>query len=63
MSDDKTKQGNDRKQISMSEDYEVRYWTDELGVSPDELAAAVKSVGKTRTRSGSTCGAARRRGS
>ena len=47
MSDDKTKRGNDRKQISMSEDYEVRYWPDELGVSRDELAAAVKSVGNS----------------
>jgi hypothetical protein len=45
MSDDKSKQGSDRSRISMSEDYEVRYWTQELGVSRDELAEAVKSVG------------------
>ena len=36
--DDKTKRGGlDRKLISLREDYEVRYWTQVLGVSQAEL--------------------------
>ena len=27
----------DRSRINLSEDYEVQYWTKELGVSKDEL--------------------------
>jgi len=46
MSDDKTKPGGqDRKRISLTEDYEVRDWSKKFGVSPDELKAAVKAVG------------------
>lgn len=46
MSDDKTKTGGqDRKRISLSEDYEVRDWSKKFGVTPDELKAAVKAVG------------------
>lgn len=45
MSDDKTKQGADRKRISLDEDYEVQYWTKELGVSREELERAVAAVG------------------
>jgi len=46
MSDDKTKAGGqDRQQISLSEDYEVRDWSKKFGVTPDELKAAVKAVG------------------
>jgi len=48
MSDDKSKAGSpDRDRINLSEDYEVRYWTKTLGVSEDELRAAVKQVGST----------------
>ena len=46
MSDDKSKTGGqDRKLISLSEDYEVRDWSKKFGVTPDELKAAVKAVG------------------
>jgi hypothetical protein len=31
----------------MSEDYEVHYWTETLGVSKDQLQATVKKVGST----------------
>ena len=46
MSDDKTKSGSpDRDRISTSEDYEVRYWADKIGVSHEELKNAVKESG------------------
>jgi hypothetical protein len=46
MSDDRTKKGpQDRSRINVNEDYELRYWTKELGVSPDELKSAVQKVG------------------
>ena len=37
--------GRDRSRIDVSEDYELRYWTKELGVSPEELRSAVQKVG------------------
>jgi hypothetical protein len=46
MADNTSKRGKpDRSRISLSEDYEVRYWTQELGVSKDRLAAVVSEVG------------------
>jgi hypothetical protein len=46
MADDKTLRGpQDRSRISMSEDYEVEYWTNKFGVSRDELQKAVDAVG------------------
>jgi hypothetical protein len=46
MSDDKNKTGpHDASLISLSEDYEVRYWTDALGISEAELRRAVGTVG------------------
>ena len=46
MSDDLNNRGQqDRIRINMHEEHEVRYWTQELGVSRDELAKAVKDVG------------------
>jgi 3-oxoacyl-[acyl-carrier-protein] synthase III len=48
MSDDKTKRGQpDRSKINMSEDYEVKYWTKHLGISPEELQKAVDKVGNS----------------
>lgn len=48
MSDDKRKPGTpDRDRINVNEDYEVQYWTKTLGVTADELKAAVKVVGPT----------------
>jgi hypothetical protein len=46
MVDDRRIRGlQDRARINMKEDYEVRYWTNALGVSRDQLAAAVEKVG------------------
>ena len=48
MADDKTLRGpQDRSRISMSEDYEVEYWTNKFGVSRDELQKAVDAVGNS----------------
>lgn len=46
MSDDKTKTGGqDRQLISLAQDYEVRDWCKSLGVSEEQLRAAVQAVG------------------
>jgi len=45
MSDDTTKTAQDRKLISLQEDYEVRDWSKSLGCTPEQLKAAVKAVG------------------
>ena len=46
MSDDKSRSGGqDRKLISLSEDYEVRDWAARFGVSEQALRDAVGRVG------------------
>ncbi|MNV53855.1 hypothetical protein D3C71_1460170 [compost metagenome] len=46
MADDKSKTGGqDRKRISLSEDYEVRDWAKKFNVTPEQLKAAVRAVG------------------
>jgi hypothetical protein len=51
MSDDKSKRGSpDRDRISLSEDYEVRDWAASLGVSKEELRAAVEKVGNSASK-------------
>jgi hypothetical protein len=46
MADDKSKTGSpDRDLINVNEDYELSYWTKKLGVSAEDLKAAVKAVG------------------
>ena len=46
MADDTTKTGvQDRARISLTEDYEVRDWTDALGVDENTLRNAVQAVG------------------
>ena len=46
MADDKTLRGpQDASRVSMSEDYEVEYWTQRFGVSREELQRAVDAVG------------------
>jgi len=46
MSDDLNNRGQqDRIRVNMHEEHEVRYWTQELGVSREELAQVVKDVG------------------
>ncbi len=46
MSDDKTKtRPQDSSRINIHEPYEVRYWTQELGVSEEQLRQLVKEHG------------------
>ncbi|WPU63872.1 DUF3606 domain-containing protein [Peredibacter starrii] len=46
MSDDKSqRRPQDSQRINLSEDYEVSYWTKELGVSREHLEKIVKKVG------------------
>lgn len=46
MTDDKTQTGGqDRKRISLSDDYEVRDWSEKFGVTPERLREAVGKVG------------------
>ncbi|MCP3730351.1 DUF3606 domain-containing protein [Sphingomonas sp. MG17] len=48
MADDKLNNGSpDRDRISLSEDYEVRDWTQSLGVSEERLREAVQAVGNS----------------
>ena len=45
MSDDKQATAQDRKVISLEEDYEVRDWTASLGCTEVQLRDAVAAVG------------------
>lgn len=46
MADDRSKaHGQDRVRINVNEDYELRDWSEKLGVSPERLKEAVKKVG------------------
>lgn len=46
MADDKTNAGAaDRARINVNEDYELRDWSQRLGVTPETLREAVKAVG------------------
>lgn len=45
MSDDKNQTAQDRNLISLSEPYEVRDWTNSLGVTEAELREAIAAVG------------------
>jgi len=46
MSDDTTNRGaQDRSRININEEHEVRYWTGALGVTREQLEAAVQAVG------------------
>jgi Protein of unknown function (DUF3606) len=48
MADEKSIKGpQDRNRINLSEDYEVRYWSEKFGVTPERLRAAVKNVGNS----------------
>ena len=37
--------GQDARRIKVNQEHEVRYWTEALGVSADELKKAVAAVG------------------
>lgn len=46
MTDDlQNRGGQDRSRINVHEEHEVRYWTQQLGVSRAALEAAVRTVG------------------
>ena len=46
--DNKDKRGPaDRAKINLSEEYEVRYWTEALGVNADRLREIVGRVGSS----------------
>jgi len=46
MSDDLNNRGQqNRIRINVNEEHEVRYWTQELGVTREELERAIKAVG------------------
>jgi len=48
MADDKTKTApQDASKISLCEDYEVRYWTNELSVTKSELEELVRKHGNS----------------
>lgn len=48
MADDKKLMGTpDSDRISLSEEYEIRDWTERLGVSEEELREAVDAVGNS----------------
>jgi len=48
MPDDLSDRGaQDRARISLSEEHEVRYWTEKFGISKEELAEAVDQVGSS----------------
>jgi hypothetical protein len=48
MADNKAKRGGgDRRLISLSEAYEVRYWAKKFKVTPLKLKAAVKATGRS----------------
>jgi 3-oxoacyl-[acyl-carrier-protein] synthase III len=48
MADDLRNRGaQDRSRISMSEEHEVKYWTEALGVSREQLQRTVDRVGNS----------------
>ena len=47
MSDDKTQTALDRKLINTSEAYELRDWSQSLGVSEERIHEAVAAVGNS----------------
>jgi hypothetical protein len=50
MADDKSKTKQDRKLISLTEPYEVEYWTKELGVSKAVLTRLVEKHGHSAAK-------------
>jgi hypothetical protein len=48
MADDPGKRGpDDRSRISLSEPYEIQYWTKKFGVTAADLRDAIKKVGNS----------------
>lgn len=48
MSDDKTKQGLDRKFVAAGENYEVRHFADRHGISIDQAEKLIAQHGNSR---------------
>jgi hypothetical protein len=50
MADNPNQRGTqDRQRIDVSQEHELRYWTQQLGVSADKLREIVKRVGPMAT--------------
>lgn len=47
MDDPKNRHQPDRSRVSLSQDYEVRYWSQKFGCTEDELREAVKRAGNS----------------
>jgi hypothetical protein len=48
MTDDLSKKRpQDSSRVNTHEEYEVRYWSEKFGVSPEKLKAAVEKVGNS----------------
>ncbi len=47
MDDPKNRGLQDRARINVSQDYEIQYWTKELGVTAEQLRQAVQRVGSS----------------
>jgi hypothetical protein len=46
MADDSSKRGGqDRTRINTEQEHELRYWSEELGVSQEQLKEAVRAAG------------------
>jgi len=51
MSDDKSKKGGrDRQQVSGSENYEIQYFKDKLGVSSQAVTGAIRATGSNERK-------------
>ncbi|MCW1432497.1 DUF3606 domain-containing protein [Novosphingobium sp. JCM 18896] len=50
MSDDKTKQGTDRRFVAAGEDYEVRHFADRHGISIDQAQKLIDEHGNSREK-------------
>ena len=50
MSDDKTKQGHDRKLVARGEDYEVRHFAERHGISIEQAQSLINQHGNSRQK-------------
>lgn len=48
MADDKTKQQQDRSRVAGDEDYEVRYFAEKHGITPEQAQKLIDEVGNSR---------------
>ncbi|MCC5064302.1 DUF3606 domain-containing protein [Xanthomonas campestris] len=47
---DTNRKPTDMEHVSISEEWELQYWARELGMSEDDLRAAVEEVGNVTTK-------------